>query len=84
MGSMRRVRDVDQHPQAQPDGNREREVENAHQEAAARCIKWEKQTGWPRGTSKYAREIMQVPTNNALPWKRSYVCKKQGYAQIDH
>ena len=32
MGIMRRARDVDQYPQAQPDGNRGREAENTNQE----------------------------------------------------
>ena len=38
MGIMRRARDVDQYPQAQPDGNREREAENTDQDAAARGV----------------------------------------------
>ena len=39
LGIMRRARDVDQYPQAQPDGNREREEEDADQAAAARGAK---------------------------------------------
>ena len=76
--------------QAQPDGNREREAENADQDVAARGVKWEKQTGCPRGTSEYAHGIVQVPTHEALSWRRWsttlmwYVYKKQGHAQIDH
>ena len=39
IGIMRRARDVNSYPQAQPDGNREREAENVDQDAAARSVK---------------------------------------------
>ena len=39
LGIMRRARDVDQYPQAQPEENREREEENADQSAAASGVK---------------------------------------------
>ena len=39
MGIMRRVPTVDQYPQAQLDGNREREAENAGQDVAVRGVK---------------------------------------------
>ena len=90
MGIMRSARDVNSYPQAQPDGNREREAENVDQDAAARGVKWEKQTGCPRGTLEYAHGIVQVSTDEALSWRRWsttlmwYVYKKQGHAQIDH
>ena len=41
MAILRRARDVDQYPQAQPDGNRGREAENADQDVAARGVKRE-------------------------------------------
>ena len=90
IGIMRRARDVNSYPQAQPDGNREREAENVDQDAAARGVKWEKQTGCPRGTAEYAHGIVQVSTDEALSCRRWsttlmwYVYKKQGHAQIDH
>ena len=49
-----------------------------------------KQTGCPRGNSEYACGVVQVPTDEALSWKRlsttlvRYAYKKQGYAQIGH
>ena len=90
MAIMRKAQDVDQYPQAQLDRNSGREAENADQDAVARGVKWEKQTGCPRGTSQYARGIVQVPTDEALSWKRWsatlmwYVYKKRGHAKIDH
>ena len=39
MGIMRRARDVDQYPQAQPDGNRGREEEDEDQDVTARGVK---------------------------------------------
>ena len=36
MGIMRRARDVDKYPQAQPHGNRRRQAENADQDVAVR------------------------------------------------
>ena len=67
-----------------------REAENTDQDVAARDVKCEKQTSCPRGSSEYAYGIVQVPTDEALSWRRWsttlmwYVYKKQGHAQIDH
>ena len=52
--------------------------------------KMRKADGCPRGTSEYAHGIVQVPTDEALSWRRWsttlmwYVYKKQGHAQIHH
>ena len=70
--------------QAQSDGNRKRGGKR-------RSGPDEKsRQGWPRGTSEYAHGIVQVPTDQALSWKRWsttlmwYVYKTHGHAQIDH
>ena len=48
---MCRAREVDQYPQAQPDGNRGREEENADQVASKL-----RKTDCPKVTSEYVRE----------------------------
>ena len=48
MGIMHRARDVDQYPQAQPDGNRAREADNADQDSATRGVNMRKADRLPK------------------------------------